>query len=86
LTSEANFLNFRLPLARKGNFALSAKSPRGALPASSRLSPDLRPIDLLREVYDDGTGGVAAVPLSEERLSILIREAVASALESAPSR
>lgn len=45
---------------------------------------DLRPIDLLREVYDDTSGGVVAVTLAEERLTTLVREAVASALEAPP--
>lgn len=46
---------------------------------------DLRPIDLLREVYDDTAGGMVAVTLAEERLSVLIREAVANALEAPPA-
>jgi transcriptional regulator with XRE-family HTH domain len=45
----------------------------------------LRPIDLLREVYGDATGGVVAVTLTEERLTTLVREAVASALEAPPA-
>lgn len=40
----------------------------------------LEPIDLLREVYDDAKENVVTVTLSEERLSTLIREAVASTL------
>jgi hypothetical protein len=44
----------------------------------------LKPIDLLREVYDDATEDVVTVTLPEERLSTLIREAVASALEGPP--
>jgi hypothetical protein len=44
----------------------------------------LKPIDLLREAYDDATGGVVAITLPEEHLSTLIREAVTSALEGTP--
>lgn len=46
---------------------------------------DLRPIDLLREAYDDTSGGVVAVTLAEERLSALIRKAVTNALEAPPA-
>jgi transcriptional regulator with XRE-family HTH domain len=44
----------------------------------------LKPIDLLREVYDDATGDEVTVTLPEERLSTLIRKAVTSALEGPP--
>jgi hypothetical protein len=44
----------------------------------------LKPFDLLREVYEDARGDVVTVALPEERLSALIREAVASALEGPP--
>jgi hypothetical protein len=43
----------------------------------------LRPIDLLREVYDDSTANMVALNLPEERLSTLIREAVSNALDRA---
>lgn len=46
---------------------------------------DLRPIDLLREVYEDTTWSVVAVTLAEERLTTVVREAVASALEAPPA-
>lgn len=46
---------------------------------------DLRPIDLLREVYEDTTWHVVAVTLAEERLTTVVREAVARALEAPPA-